>query len=220
MFLTLFVLVGLSPEHWVDIPDRKADSLLWRTSISLAYTALLFLAAILAIGPFNVIRGRPNPANNMLRRDIGFWAGGVGLAHMALGMLVHTDGWQIWTLFFHSLPGLGDLMPLHKSFFGLANYTGAFQSVLLVALILVSSNRMLRRLGTRRWKSIQRLSYLAAVSIAVHGISYQIVERRYPVIQAFFVAVILVVLSLQLTGFAIRKSREVRKPVEMDMRGE
>lgn len=82
--------VGFSPEPWTDIPDFKADDQIWRLSISLAYSTLIFLGAVLVIGPFYVLRGRSIPAGNNLRRDVGIWTAVLGLAPVVFGSVVHT----------------------------------------------------------------------------------------------------------------------------------
>ena len=211
----LFALFGLSTETWVDIPGLKAHSLKWRLSVSLAYTALLFLAAALAIGPLNVLRKRPLPANDMLRRDVAIWAGFLGLAHMSVGMLVHTGDLQLWRLFFWSLPHKHDLLPLRKDLFSLANFAGLAQASILILLLALSNNIALRRLGTRRWKNLQRLSYVAVALIALHGTAYQLVERRDALVRAAFIGILLAVALLQLTGLAWRLSRR-RDPKRED----
>jgi sulfoxide reductase heme-binding subunit YedZ len=46
-----------------------------RLSMATAYAGLIFLAVSLGIGPWNVLRRRPNPISFDLRRDIGIWSG-------------------------------------------------------------------------------------------------------------------------------------------------
>src|SRR5262245_40844369 len=70
----------------------------FKLSMASAYTALVLLGATLATGPWNVLRGRPNPVSTDLRRDIGIWAGIVGLVHVAVGLQVHAGG-DIWLYF-------------------------------------------------------------------------------------------------------------------------
>jgi DMSO/TMAO reductase YedYZ heme-binding membrane subunit len=45
---------------------------------------------------------------------------------------------------------------------------GAFGLVLMAPLAATSTNAMIKRLGTRRWKALHRLAYLAAVAGALH----------------------------------------------------
>lgn len=202
----LFFAFNLSQETWHAPPTRKADSPVWRLSMASAYTALTFLAVTLSIGPLNVLRGRSNPVNTMMRRDVGIWAGGLALLHMSVGALVHTESLQLWWLFFTELPSVANPLPLRISKFGLANYLGAFQATLLVLLLLVSNNRALRHLGTHRWKNVQRLAYVAFGSVAAHGFVYQLAERRDGRMTAIFFFIILSVVVVQLLG--VRRYRQ------------
>jgi methionine sulfoxide reductase heme-binding subunit len=140
----------------------------------------------------------------MLRRDIAIWGSLLGLAHMLVGMLIHSDHLQIWTLFITGLPNRDTLLPVRRDLFGLANYTGLLQGLILFLLLLISNQVALRRLGLRRWKTWQRLSYLGLASVMVHGLSYQNIERRELWIRLVFLAIILLVAALQLTGVFLR----------------
>jgi hypothetical protein len=46
-----------------------------RLSMATAYAGLVFLAASLWLGPWNVLRRQPNPISFDLRRDVGIWEG-------------------------------------------------------------------------------------------------------------------------------------------------
>jgi DMSO/TMAO reductase YedYZ heme-binding membrane subunit len=64
--------------------------------MALAYTALTFVTVTLLIGPWYVLRHRATPMiHNALRRDIGIWTGILGLSHMLVGTLIHTNGWKM-----------------------------------------------------------------------------------------------------------------------------
>ena len=52
-----------------------------RLSMATAYAGLIFLAASLWIGPWNVLRRRPNPVSFDLRRDVGIWTGILAILH-------------------------------------------------------------------------------------------------------------------------------------------
>lgn len=196
----LFFAFDLSQETWHAPPTRKADSPLWRLSMATAYSALTFLAVTLSIGPLNLLRGRSNPVNTMMRRDVGIWAGGLALLHMSVGALIHTESLQLWWLFFNELPSTTNPLPIRMSKMGLANYLGLFQATLLVVLLLLSNNRALRKLGTRRWKNAQRLAYIAFGSVAAHGFLYQWAEGRDGRITTIFFTIIIGVVIVQLLG--------------------
>jgi methionine sulfoxide reductase heme-binding subunit len=69
-----------------------------RISMGTAYASLVFLAASLWLGPWNVLRRKPNPVSFDLRRDIGIWTGILALTHTAVGLTVHLRG-RMWMLF-------------------------------------------------------------------------------------------------------------------------
>jgi sulfoxide reductase heme-binding subunit YedZ len=140
-------------------------------SIATAYPALFLTAAAILLGPWNVLRGRPYPVSFDLRRDLGIWAGVMGLVHTGIGLNVHLRG-RLW-LYFVDQHG-----SLRRDFFGFGNYTGLFATVILLLLLAISNDVSLRRLGTRRWKSLQRWTYGAVVLTVLHAVAYQHVEKR------------------------------------------
>lgn len=145
-----------------------------RLSMGTAYAALAFLAVSLWLGPWNVLRRRPNPVSFDLRRDIGIWAAMLALAHTGVGLTVHLRG-RMWMYFFKRLHPL----TLQKTEFGFANYVGAAAAILFVILLAISNDFSLRRLGRRRWKSMQRWAYAAFALTVAHGIAFQMVEKRH-----------------------------------------
>jgi sulfoxide reductase heme-binding subunit YedZ len=176
----------------------------FRASMASAYAALGMLGVTLALGPLNVLRGRPNPASTYLRRDVGIWAGVLALGHVAFGLQVHMSG-RFWLYFVYPLDE-AHLLPVRYDLFGLANSTGLVASLVLALLLTLSNNGSLRALGTRRWKSLQRWNYGAFVLIVVHGIAYQVLERRELLFVAIGFAVVLAVVTLQVAGLC----RELR----------
>src|SRR5260370_1392771 len=95
-----------------------------RLSMATAYAGLILLAVSLWIGPWNVLRRRPNPVSFDLRRDIGIWTGILAILHTAIGLTVHLRG-RMWMYFFKSLHPL----KLQNTQFGFANLGGAYQLV-------------------------------------------------------------------------------------------
>ena len=61
---------------------------------------LALLVATLLIGPWNVLRRTANPVSSDLRRDIGIWAGMLGILHAGVGQFVHLRGrpWLYYVL--------------------------------------------------------------------------------------------------------------------------
>ncbi len=151
-----------------------------RISLATAYASLAFLATTLVLGPLNVLQARPNAVSTDLRRDIGIWAAVVGLTHVVFGLQVHMSG-DIWRYFMYGIgdrPWLRLPVPVRLDLFGFANYTGLAATLILVLLLGLSNDRMLRTLGPRRWKKLQRWNYALLVLGALHTAAYQVLEKR------------------------------------------
>lgn len=180
---------------------RPYPDVLSRASFATAYTALVLLAATLLIGPWNLLRRNANPVSSDLRRDLGIWAGIIGILHAAAGQFVHLRG-RPWLYYIY-----GPNEPHHgmrHDLFGLANYTGALGALLLVALLATSNDLSLRRFGTRKWKQLQRWNYAAFALVAVHSFAFQGVETQkvqWVVTVAICVAA---ALGLQIAGLVRR----------------
>src|SRR5262249_39839060 len=162
----------------------RSDFIWFRLSMASAYTGLALLGATLATGPWNVLRGRPNPVSTDLRRDIGIWAGIVGLIHVAVGLQVHAGG-NIWHYFFHPPAPERLVVRLRPGRF--ANHTGLVATLILVVLLALSNDCSLRRMGRPRWKTIHRSVYVAFALIVAHGALYQLLEKRILPFVALFI---------------------------------
>src|SRR5258707_13254304 len=141
-----------------------------RLSMATAYTGLILLAVSLWIGPWNVLRRRPNPVSFDLRRDIGIWTGILAILHTIIGLTVHLRG-RMWMYFLKSLHPL----KLQNTQFGFANFTGLGSVLLFLLLLAISNDFSLRSLKTRRCKSFQRCTYAAFLLSVPQGIAYQII---------------------------------------------
>jgi methionine sulfoxide reductase heme-binding subunit len=172
-----------------------------RLSMATAYVALLLLGWTLALGPWNVIRSRPNPISFDLRRDAGIWTGILALFHTAVGLTVHLRG-RMWMYFFKKLHPL----VLQRTQFGLANYIGLIAALLFAGLLLLSNDLSLRSFGLQRWKALQRTTYFAFALTVLHGWAYQAVEKRKVTWIAVFWSMAAVATILQLTGLRRRKT--------------
>jgi methionine sulfoxide reductase heme-binding subunit len=205
--LLLFAIV-LALDVVVFVAFRSDRGWRPRLSIATAYTSTALLVFVLAIGPLNLLRRRPNPVSTNLRRDTGIWAGLVGLVHVAFGLQSHMKG-KMLEYFLHPSNGRSLLGRLRLDEFGFANYTGLGATLILVLLLALSNDVSLRSLGSQRWKALQRTNYVAIVLIVTHGIVYQVMEER----KLFFVVVnallILIAVAFQVAGF--RKIRLMRR---------
>ena len=170
-----------------------------RLSMATAYAGLVFLAASLWLGPWNVLRRRPNPISFDLRRDVGIWTGVVAIVHTVIGLTVHLRG-RMWMYFFKRLHPF----KLQNTQFGFANFAGLGAALFFLILLAISNDLSVRTLGTRRWKSLQRWTYAAFVLTAAHGIAYQLVEKRHLPWVVIFTALMIAVATIQIFGFLRR----------------
>jgi sulfoxide reductase heme-binding subunit YedZ len=179
--------------------EATSDSrqVMYRLSMATGYASVALIAWAMLIGPWRVLRGRTAPVSTDLRRDAGIWGGVFGVAHVVTGLQVHMGGrFMKYFLYLddkHSIPVRHDL-------FGFANWTGLGATVLLLMLLAISNDLSLRTLGSRRWKSWQRWTYVAAVLIVAHTLGYQIVEKNHTRYLVAFLVVTAVVVAMQIDG--------------------
>lgn len=194
--LIAFAAVALSFLFMKLFPKRDFIS---RVSIGTAYPALLLAAAALALGPWNVLRQKPNPVSFDLRRDLGIWAAIAALIHTAFGLNVHLRG-KMWLYFADAH------RRLRHDAFGFGNYTGVLAAAVFALLLALSNDLSLRKLGAPRWKFLQQWVYAAVALTFVHAVLYQHVEKRVLPFRVLLYAVLLFILVLQLAGaFKLRR---------------
>ncbi len=179
-----------------------------RLSMGTAYAALLLLAVSLMIGPLRVLRGRPNPVSSDVTRDVGIWAGIAGLLHVPFGIQVHMQG--KWWLYFLYPANQPHRLPLRHDIFGAANWAGLGATVVLVLLLAISNDLSLRRLGTRRWKSLQRWNYALFAATVLHGALFQVIEKRQAPYVATLALLVAAAALLQLAGFSAVRGGKAR----------
>jgi len=175
-----------------------------RLSMATAYGGLIFLAASLWLGPWNVLRQRPNPVSFDLRRDLGIWTGILAIVHTAIGLTVHLRG-RMWMYFFKGLHPL----KLQNTQFGFANFTGLGAALLFLMLLAISNDLSIRTLKARRWKFLQRWTYAAFLLTGAHGVAYQWIEKRHIPWVLVFSAIMTAVAAVQFLGF-VRVQRRLR----------
>ncbi len=182
--------------------SRPYRDVLSRASFATAYPALVLLSVTLLIGPWNVMRKRKNPVSSDLRRDIGIWAGILGIVHTAIGQCVHLRG-RPWLYYIYG-PNEHHQFPVRHDLFGVANYAGAAAVLLLCAGFATSNDFSLRALGTPRWKQLQRWNYAVFALTAAHGFAYQGIEKQQFSYVSIVAACVVVVLVFQTAGLMIR----------------
>lgn len=191
---------GLATIYLGLAPDRPVFG--W--SMATGYVGLALVATALALGPINTLRGRPFPVSTDLRRDIGLWAGAMAVAHTAVGSQVHME--HVWLYLLKEVGATGALVP-RADLFGLANYLGLLGTLVALVLMATSNDWSLRRLGAKRWKSVQRWSYLLFFAIALHGLAYQVMERREATFVLVFALAVMAAAGLQVVGYRYRRDR-------------
>lgn len=181
-----------------------SEQAVFRWSMATGYVALALLGATLATGPLNVLGGRANPVSSDLRRDLGIWAGLLSVAHFVFGLQVHMKHrWQYWLRD-------GSLLP-RTDLFGFANHTGLVATLIALLLLVLSNDYYLRRLGTVRWKSLQRWNYALFALVIMHGAAYQITENRIAPFVVAFVILSGLGLAIQVAGYWRVRARSSKK---------
>lgn len=184
------------------------DDLRWKWSMGTAYAGLALLGFTLLVGAINVLRSRPNPTSSDLTRDAGITATVVSIVHVGVGLFVHMG--NPWLYFFFP-PGEDRLIPLRYDPFGLTNWVGLASTLILIILFATSNDYSLRRLGKTRWKTLQRSNYILFGFVAMHGIVYQILEKRTVPFIILFALMVLVVAVVQLAGFRLRRMEKAKR---------
>ncbi len=189
----LWLLTDLSSELWRDKSyGRKADSLVWRTSVASGTTAMLLLALTLVIGPFRRLTGHRPQLHLRWRRATGVWASVWAGVHVAFAITVHNPGWKLWQQFTY-IRSSGLLLVM-----SLASWAGLGALLLLVPVAATSNTTSMRRLGASRWKLTQRLSYGTGLLALVHVVGFQFQEQRTFVHVAITTSVLIVVAMTRL----------------------
>ena len=182
---------------------RPYPDVISRLSFATAYPALALLVMTLLIGPWNLLRKQRNPVSQDLRRDIGIWAGIVGVVHAVVGQCVHLRG-RPWLYYIYG-PTERHHGPRHD-LFGLANYTGLVATLILIALLATSNDWSLRRFGAAGWKRLQRWNYAVFALAAVHAFAFQGVETQKLQWVAMATACVAAGLIMQVVGWWTRRS--------------
>ena len=184
---------------------RSFPDVLTRLSFSSAYPALALLTATLLIGPLKILGGERLAVSIDFRRDIGIWAGIVGLFHVVVGQCVHLRG-RPWLYYIYENWQEKHTLPIRHDLFGLANFTGLAAAIVLFALLATSNDAALRKLGTPGWKKLQRWNYGCFGLTAIHTLTYQMgVETQTFGFVSTAVLCMLITVILQLAGLRSRR---------------
>jgi len=166
--------------------------------------ALVLLSVTLLIGPVNLMLRRRNPTNSYLRRDVGTWTAIWSIVHVMVGFQGHTAGAFGFVDYF-----IADGRPLTNNF-GMGNWTGLAATVVVVLLLVLSTDRYMRELKSRRWKDLQRLNYTLFGLVVLHAVYYGALKRvTSPFTRVLIATVIMVVLG-QAIGIWLWRRRNAR----------
>jgi sulfoxide reductase heme-binding subunit YedZ len=189
--------------------DRGRSYLSQRFTIATGYIATGLLALTLLVGPANLLLRRRTPISSYLRRDAGMWTAAVSAIHVVFGSLLHSGGQLAGLLGYFVAPDGG----VRLNSFGLGNWTGLAATVIVLALLLISSDVALRLLKARRWKWLQRLNYVLFALVLAHAFFYGALLRTtspYTLLLAVTVAIVIVG---QLIGIWLWRRRSARDRV-------
>ncbi len=176
--------------------------------ILLGYLCLLLLGVTLLIGPLNLLRQRRNPVNIDLRRDVGIWAGITGCLHVLWAVRGTLQNDQILSFFLQR--GCCSYTPL-LTVYGLSNDAGLLATLILLLLLALSNTFTLRVLKGKRWKWLQRSTYLLAVLALAHTFGFQYLNLRSPLWNVSVIGVSIVVLVCQGCGIVLLRRRNARR---------
>jgi len=135
---------------------------------------LVFLCLSLAVTPLRKALGLPWLIQ--FRRALGLFAFSYGSLHL----LAYT-----WFDKSFNLSGIVE-DTLKRPFI----FLGMFAFLLLVPLAITSTNKMVKRLGGRRWNRLHKLAYVAAISGVVHYYLLVKADTRIPLAFGFVLAVL------------------------------
>ncbi len=196
------VLTGIMLVAAASGPEAGA---LDRQSIVSAYLCLGLLCGALLIGPWHAISEGRVMSNNYLRRDIGIWAALIGMAHFLLANMLAMN-YAYLDLYVNEAVAAPSA-EVRRQLYGSGTIMGYIVAVLFLLLLSLSSDRVMRWVGLRWWKRLQRSSYVAFALTALHGFAFQALESRPSVWILVVVAASVTALGGQLWGMtALRRS--------------
>lgn len=138
--------------------------------------ALVFLLLSLCVTPLRKITGLNYFSH--FRRMLGLYAFFYGCVHLSLYFVFDRS------LSFSS--AIQDVFHRRFIFFGMTALLA------MLPLAITSTNKMIKRLGARRWKQLHRLAYVAAIAAVVHYYMLVKADVRLPLAFAAILTLLLV----------------------------
>ena len=138
------------------------------------------------------------------------WAAFVSVLHVIAGFFVHGPPDPIIERirFYFFAP---DGSPLTNNF-GWGNWTGLAATVIVVGLLMISSDAALRKLKAGRWKSLQRLNYTLFGLVILHAIFYGALSRVTTIPTLLLGIIVSLVFIGQMVGIRLWWQRHLRQP--------
>jgi methionine sulfoxide reductase heme-binding subunit len=183
--------------------DRGRSYLTQRLTVATGYIATGLLALTLLIGPANLLLRRRSPISSYLRRDAGMWTAAFSGIHVVFGSVLHSGGQLAGLLGYFVTPEGG----VRLNSFGLGNWTGLAATLLVLGLLLISSDIALRLLKARRWKWLQRLNYVLFALVLAHAFFYGALLRTASPFTLLLAVSLAAVVVAQLIGIWLWRRR-------------
>lgn len=167
--------------------------------------SLVFLMLTLAITPLKLLTASANWI--ALRRTLGLSAFGYGVLHLGIYVVFDRDG--------NLSSALSEIASRRFLQIGMVAF------LLMLPLAVTSTNRMIQRIGARRWKLLHRLTYVVAILGVVHYYLLVKSDVRQPLA---FAAVLTPLLALRLkelfwaSGSNSRSRSHVERTAERNAR--
>jgi sulfoxide reductase heme-binding subunit YedZ len=158
---------------------------------------LVFLLLSLAVTPLRKILGLPWMVQ--FRRMMGLYAFFYGCLHL-LSYMWFDKGFAFGAI-------VEDTLKRRFIFLGM------FAFLMMIPLAVTSTNKMIKRLGGRRWNRLHKLVFAAAISGVLHYYLLVKIDVRLPLTFAAALAVLLVYRVLNKFFPSATEKKPVRSPV-------
>ena len=155
------------------------------------------------IGPLNVWRDGKPLGNSYIRRDLGIWGALTGMLHFFLANMLSMNYEYLGA--FVENAGAPPSAAVRHQFYTWGTIFGYVVALLFIILMLLCSDFVLRKLGMKWWKRIQRSAYLVFLLTVAHAFLFQALESRLLVWIVVVAAIMAAVVGFQI--YAFRKVR-------------
>ncbi len=173
---------------WLAVDDNLSANPVEFVNRYLGEWALKFLLLSLTLSPLSRLPGMRKAVS--YRRMIGLFA--------FFYVCIHLSSYVILDQFF-------DWAAIWKDIIKRVYITLGMGAVLmLIPLAVTSTNKAIKRLGSKRWKALHRLVYPAAILAVVHYIMMVKADLLEPLIYAAILAVLLGLRFNRLSGYFSR----------------